>query len=616
MNLIYFTILIPLISFLILAFIGRRLDRGNLAVIGISAIGLVCLLSVFITIDFYNNIQPDSMLVYTRYLWRWFSVNDFSIAISLLLDGLSLTFLLIVAFIGFLVYLFAIGYMSKNESYIFFAYGNLLIASMLVLILADNLFVMLIGWEGVSLCSYLLIGFHHKQLKSSYAAVRTFIVMHIGDIFLLIGLFLIYGELHTLNIKAVIALATDRLAIDSEIIYWITLMLFLGAIGKSAQLPLHIWLTDSSSAPMPALTLIHSASVMLAGVYLVMRLNGLFVMSNDVLWIIGIVASLTLIFSACSALVQNDIKRVIAYASLSQICYVFLAISVQAWNEGLIYLINYTVFSALLFLASASMIQACDGERNIQKMGAKIRAYPFIYFCFVMAGASFSVVPWLTASFYTKGDILWATFMKGRLGFSAIGLVGILLSTLFVFRLIFILFHNRHRQTSPKTTKVSRAIYVPLSILVILSLGVFNSFSLPTEGFLPVSVLNQDGLFSFQLLLAAVTILGILTTYILYAGKNNEITEIAGSPLGKALTQLWYSGWRTEWIYHVLFVAPYLFAAKMVQKDPINVWLSVIPQIIRKMNIRIAKLENGHLRWYITSIVAGALFILLLLVFV
>lgn len=616
MNLLYFIILIPLISFSILALWGKRFSRENIAIIGLGSLGIVCLLTAFIITDFYNNIRPDSILIYTRYLWKWIGVDDFDISVALLLDGLSLTFIFIIAIISFLVLFFAISYIEDKDYYDFFAYGNLLVANMFIIVLADNILVMLLGWEGVSLCSYLLIGLYHKQLKNSYAAIRTYIIMHIGDVFLLIGLFLLYGELHTLNIKQLLTLATDRLAIDSDIVIWATSALFLGAISKSVQLPMHSWLTDTTSATTPALTLIHSASAMLAGIYLIMRLNSLFILSHDVLWLIGIIGSLTLLMSSCSALVQNDIKKVITYASLSQISYVFLAISVQAWGDALAYLMSYSIFIALLFLSSALLIRICDGERDIHHMAVSIKSNPLIYFCFLIVGASISAAPWLTTSFFTKGNILWATVIQGRIGITAIGLIGILLSTLYIFRLIFILFPLFSKgQREKSSVKQSAISYVPLILLAILSLGIFTQITLPVSGLMPYLVLRSEDFFSFKLLLTAITILGILTTYVLYTGNQTEINEITHSPLGKRVIPFLYSGWRVDALYHKILIKPYLFIAQKLKTDPLNINLSLIPKVITRINAQIAKLENGYLRWYTTSIVVGGLFILLLQVF-
>lgn len=617
MNLLYFVILIPLISFLLLALAGKGWNKENIILIGISAIGLICVLIVFICFDFYHNSNAGSSLIYSRYLWQWFSVNDFKVSVTLLLDGLSLVFLIIIAVVALLIHIYAAGYLGYNDAYIFFAYGNFLIANILVVILVDNVFVMLLGWEGISLCSYLLVGFYNRSLQNSFAALRTFIIMHIGDIFLFFAICLIYSELHNLNMREIILLANNRLATDSEIIYWITLFLFWGAIGKAAQLPLHIWLTDTASIPIPALTLIHSASAVLAGIYLITRFGDLFMLSNDTLWIIGVIASLTLISSACSALVQNDIKQMTAYMSLSQICYVFFGISVEAWNEALFYLINYMAFSTLLFLSSASMIQSRNCERDIRKMGTKIRNYPFIYLCFLVAAASIGIIPWVTATFYSKGDILWATAVRGNIGFTAIGLVGILLSTIAIFRIIFIIFHSRNKTIAVEKT-FNRVCFnhVPLGVLAIFSLCLFNNIPLPSLGLLPTLILPKGGLFSFQLLLAAITILGILITYILFASKNSEIDEIADSPIGRVFYRLWYSGWKIERIYYVVFVRFYFFITNFLKRDPLNTWVNVVPIGISRIHTQISKLENGHLRWYITSIVVGAVGIFLLLVFV
>lgn len=617
MNLLYFIILIPLISYFILALVGKYWGRENVVAIGVGAIVLIGVLTIFICFDFYSNAQSDATLVYSRYLWDWLAVNNFKISITLLFDGIALVFLVTIAVLSLLIHAYAAGSLNRNEVHTYYAYGNLLITSTLIVVLVDNLFVMLVGWQGISICSYLLIGFCNKRVKSGFSAMRTFAILYLGDIFLIIAMCLIYSELNTLTMQEIVLLATDRLATDSEIIYWITLFLFLGAIGKTAQFPLHIWLTDTVSVPTPVLTLIQSCTTVLAGIYLISRFNGLFVLSNDTLWLIGAVATLTLTVSAFTSLVQNDIKRMAIYMSLSQICYVFLAMSVEAWNEALIYLVNYGAFIALLFISTASMIHIYDGERDIRKMGLKISDYPLIYLCFIAAGASISIIPLITASFYIKSNVLWATATHGKLGFSAIALIGVLLSTMAIFRVIFIIFNNRNlRHASELTLRFPTFNYLPLLVLSVLSFCVFYNIPMITVGLLPKLILPSVGLVSFQLLLAAITILAILITYILFARKNSEIDEIAETPIGKILHRLWYSGWRIESVYHLIFIRPYLFLTKKLQYDPLMQWINRIPVSISRINVRMAPLENGHLRWYIASIVAGAVGIFLILVFV
>lgn len=616
MNLLYVVIIIPLLSFLLLFVAKGYWDKGNILVVGVSGILLICVITLFVCVDFFTNTKADISLIYTRYLWQWFSVGRFKIPITLLLDSISLVFLVIISVMGLIIYSYNAIASKRNETYLFFAYGYLFLVSILLVILVDNFFVLLLGWEGLSICSYLLVGFYTKNIRSNFSAVRAFIVMHTGDIFLLTGIGLLYTELGTVNIRQAITLATDRLAVDSEIIYWITLFIFLGAIGKSAQLPLQSWLTDTTSAPMPVITLIHTMASILAGVYLIIRLSGLFILSNDILWFIGVIASLTLLFSACSALVQNNIKRITTHLSLSQLSYVFLGISVGAWNEALAYLINYIAFVSLLFLTSCSLINLHHQERNIHKMATRIRQYPFLYFCFLVAAASVSMLPWVTPSFYTKGNVLWALAAQGRLGFDAIGLVGILLCTMAVFRMVFTIFRsNRRIAKAQKLPKHFRLAYLPLSLLVILSFCFYHIMPIPTIGLLPQLVFVKKGLFSFQLLLTGIAILGILIAYVLFAMKNNEIDEIASTPIGKMLYRLWASDWRIDRLYGILFIRPYLYLARHLQRDPLMQWMNCIPGSLTKINSWLGQIENGRLQWYIASIVVGAVGIFLLLVF-
>ncbi|MHC5790017.1 NADH-quinone oxidoreductase subunit L, partial [Pseudomonas idahonensis] len=335
------------------------------------------------------------------------SVGDFNVGVTLVLDGLSLTMLSVVTGVGFLIHMYASWYMRGEEGYSrFFAYTNLFIASMVILVLADNLLLMYLGWEGVGLCSYLLIGFYYKDPANGAAAMKAFIVTRVGDVFLAIALFILYHELGTLNIRELMVLAPQKLAVGDTALTWATLMLLGGAVGKSAQLPLQTWLADAMAGPTPVSALIHAATMVTAGVYLIARMHGLFLMTPEVLNLVGIIGGVTLLLAGFAALVQTDIKRVLAYSTMSQIGYMFLALGVQAWDAAIFHLMTHAFFKALLFLSSGSVILACHHEQNIFKMGGLRKSIPLVYVCFLVGGAALSALPIVTAGFFSKDEIL------------------------------------------------------------------------------------------------------------------------------------------------------------------------------------------------------------------
>lgn len=292
MNMLALTIILPLIGFVLLAFSRGRWSENVSAIVGVGSVGLAALVTAFIGVDFFANGEQS----YSQPLWTWMSVGDFNIGFNLVLDGLSLTMLSVVTGVGFLIHMYASWYMRGEEGYSrFFAYTNLFIASMVVLVLADNLLLMYLGWEGVGLCSYLLIGFYYTDPKNGAAAMKAFVVTRVGDVFLAFALFILYNELGTLNFREMVELAPAHFADGNNMLMWATLMLLGGAVGKSAQLPLQTWLADAMAGPTPVSALIHAATMVTAGVYLIARTHGLFLMTPEVLHLVGIVGAVTLL---------------------------------------------------------------------------------------------------------------------------------------------------------------------------------------------------------------------------------------------------------------------------------------------------------------------------------
>jgi NADH-quinone oxidoreductase subunit L len=330
----------------------------------------------------------------------------------------------VVTGVGFLIHMFASWYMRGEEGYSrFFAYTNLFIASMVVLVLADNLLLMYLGWEGVGLCSYLLIGFYYTDPKNGAAAMKAFVVTRVGRVPR-------FRAVHSLQRTGHAELPRNggtgaaHFAAGNNMLWWATLMLLGGAVGKSAQLPLQTWLADAMAGPTPVSALIHAATMVTAGVYLIARTHGLFLMTPEILHLVGIVGAVTLVLAGFAALVQTDIKRVLAYSTMSQIGYMFLALGVQAWDAAIFHLMTHAFFKALLFLSSGSVILACHHEQNIFKMGGLRKSIPLVYVCFLVGGAALAALPLITAGFFSKDEILAGAMANGHINLMVAGLVG------------------------------------------------------------------------------------------------------------------------------------------------------------------------------------------------
>lgn len=613
MNLLYLLIIIPLISFLILVCLGRSISKENIVIIGISTIGLLCLLVTFVCIDYQANTYPDTSLMYSRFLWEWFTIGESKISINLQLDGLSLIFLITISIFSLLIYFFAASYLtSTKDIYTFYAYANLLISSLFLLVLADNLFILFLAWEGISLSSYLLIGLYYQKRLVSYSAIKTFIIMNITDSLLLLGIFLVYNELNTLNIRDILILANENLAIDSEIIFWATSIFLFAVIGKAGVFPFHTYFTETAIAPIPVTAMLQSVMAVLSSGYFMLRFSSLFMMSSDVFVIMGVIASIALLFSTSISLVQNNIKSLVTYINLGQISYLFLGFMIPNWVLSLNYIITYCVTSSLLLLSSAILIKVCNGEQNIHKLGGLYHRYPLLYFTFLLSAASICAMPWIMSTFYTKGDIIWGLVTKDRMGIGIIALIGVLLSTLSIFRLIFTVFHHKQKLTT--FTQITRYSYAPVVILAILSTAMFNYLPLPIQGIIPFVDLNTNNQLMLQILLAAITVLSVLIAYILYFDANPEIRELSNTPIGKALLKFCHNGWYFESLIYRLFVVPYHYLSQLIKKDPLSQWNKIIDWGIKKVNFQVELLENGRLRWYIMSIVGGSIIILLLLI--
>ena len=390
MGLLWLIPLLPLLGFLVLFVTGGRLGNRTVALIGAGSVGLAAAIAGIVGMDFIDSGGEP----YAQRLWTWIDAGGFTPAFRLYLDGLSLVMVGVITGVGFLIHLYATGYMAEEDGYSrFFAYMNLFVFAMLMLVLGDNLLVLFLGWEGVGLCSYLLIGCFHTEPENGYAARKAFVVTRVGDTLMAIGLFLLFKEFGTLEIQATLNMAQYNWADGSTLCTAIALLLLGGAVGKSAQVPLQTWLPDAMAGPTPVSALIHAATMVTAGVYLIARMHDLYLLSPQAQLAVAIVGLVTLFIASCAALTQRDIKRILAYSTMSQIGYMFLALGVGAWSAAIFHLMTHAFFKALLFLSAGSVILALRHEQDIFKMGGLWKRLPLPFWCMVLGSAALAALP-------------------------------------------------------------------------------------------------------------------------------------------------------------------------------------------------------------------------------
>ncbi|WP_043808073.1 NADH-quinone oxidoreductase subunit L [Aeromonas taiwanensis] len=612
MSLLYLTFLFPLLGWLLLAFSLGRLGERTSALIGVGSIGLSALTTLWVGIDFLNTMPKGG--VYTQTLWQWMTVGEFQPAFRLSLDGLSLTMLGVVTGVGFFIHLFASWYMRGEEGYSrFFTYTNLFIASMLFLVLADDLLFVYLGWEGVGLCSYLLIGFYYRNPANGAAALKAFVVTRVGDVFLAIGLFVLYRELGTLNIHELLVRAPAMFADGSPALSFACLMLLGGAVGKSAQLPLQTWLADAMAGPTPVSALIHAATMVTAGVYLIARTHGLFLLAPEILHLVAVVGAVTLVLAGFAALVQTDIKRILAYSTMSQIGYMFLALGVGAWEGAIFHLMTHAFFKALLFLSAGAVINATHHEQNIFKMGGLRKSLPLVYACFLVGGSALAALPLVTAGFYSKDAILWQVQASGQSALLWAGLGGAFLTSLYTFRLIFIAFHGKAQTEAHAGHGLAHQL--PLLVLLVLSTGVGALIVPPLAGVLPAGPGDQieEGRHALEILSGLIAVAGIALAAFLFLGERRLVKGIAESGPGRLLGTLWFNAWGFDWLYDLLWVKPYLLATRLLGKDPLDRLMNLPAVLAQAGHQLLAWTVSGKLRWYAASMGMGAALILALL---
>jgi NADH-quinone oxidoreductase subunit L len=607
-DLLFLVFLAPFLGFVILTFGRRRLSENAAAAIGIGAVGVSAVTTLALGIEFFAH--PPAGGAFTQPLWQWLDVGGFAPRFALRLDGLSLTMLGVITGVGFFIHVFSAWYMREyGDCARFFSYMNLFVASMLFLVLGDNLLFLFFGWEGVGLCSYLLIGFWYKDPANGTAARKAFIVTRVGDALFAIGLFWLFRDLGTLDIQQSVLLAHRHFVLGGPEITAITLLLLGGAVGKSAQLPLQTWLPDAMAGPTPVSALIHAATMVTAGVYLIARTHGLFELAPFSLEAVGVIGATTLLLASCAALVQSDIKRILAYSTMSQIGYMFLALGCAAWGASIFHLMTHAFFKALLFLTSGAVILACHHEQDIFKMGGLRKQLPLEYACFLVGGLALAAFPFITAGYYSKDEILWEAYAGGHSGLFLAGLVGAFLTPLYIFRLIFTVFHGEAKMQAHRGRGLT--YWLPLAVLLVFSTFVGGMIHPPLAGVLPAATEHITNLpkLTVGILSSAVALSGIAVACGLFLGQRRLVTWLAGTLPGRLLAQWWVQDWGFDWLYDRLLVRPFVWFARVNIRDGIDLAILTIPTALRALNGALVRTENGRMRWYAAGMAAGAVLV-------
>ncbi len=458
--------LLPLIGFVIIGLTGKKLSKQLVSIIGCGSV-----LGAFaIALEIFFQLTGQAEKSVTIDLFSWITAGKLSIPFSFLIDPLSSLFLLIITGVGFLIHLYSVGYMSHDEGFArFFAYLNLFIFFMLLLVLGSNYLIMFVGWEGVGLCSYLLIGFWFKNTAYNNAAKKAFVMNRIGDLGFLLGIILIFVTFGSITYHDVF-LQAKNFASGNPALTAITLLLFIGAMGKSAQLPLYTWLPDAMAGPTPVSALIHAATMVTAGIYMIARSNILYTLSPIAMETVAIIGICTALFAATIGLAQNDIKKILAYSTVSQLGYMFLALGVGAYTGAVFHVMTHAFFKALLFLGAGSVIHAMSGEQDIRMMGGLKKHLPITHITFLLGTLAIAGCPPFSG-FFSKDEILANAFENNKLLWF-LGVLGAAMTTFYMFRLYFLTFKGDFRGTKEQHHHLHespKSMTIPLVILAVLS---------------------------------------------------------------------------------------------------------------------------------------------------
>jgi NADH-quinone oxidoreductase subunit L len=613
----------PLVGFIINGLMGKRLSKNMVGAIGASMVGLSFALTVAIFLEYLKlpvDARPVEIPVYT-----WIASGTFKASVAFLVDPLSLIMLLVVSGVSFLIHIYSVGYMHDDPSFPrFFAYLNFFVFFMLTLVGANNFLMMFVGWEGVGLCSYLLIGFWYEKQSASDAGKKAFVVNRIGDFGFLLGIFLIFWTFGTINFREVFALAA-KYPVGSGIITAITLFLFVGATGKSAQIPLYTWLPDAMEGPTPVSALIHAATMVTAGVYMVARCSALFTLAPISMMVVAIIGAVTAIFAASMGMCQFDIKRVLAYSTVSQLGYMFLACGVGAFTAGIFHLMTHAFFKALLFLGAGSISHSVAGELDMRKMGDLKKHIPTTYWTFMVATLALcGIFPF--AGFFSKDEILFHSLVDGHIVYWGIAAAAAFITAFYMFRAVFMVFYGESRvdpHVAHHIHESPRIMLIPLMILAIGSATIglvgipiikgahkFKEFLAPSIMYSAghheahYSISFEVGLMIFSM---TVAVLGIITAYRMYI-KDTELPNKLAEKYKIAYDLIFHKYYVDE-IYDMTVVEPIKessnFLWQGVDVKVVDGAVNGSAGLVAWLSSHFRKLETGFLQNYALAIVLG-----------
>jgi NADH-quinone oxidoreductase subunit L len=620
--------LIPLLASLINTFFGARLGRkiaGRLACAAVAASFAIALLIFWL-------LPPTGMFRDTVY--TWIESGAFQVRLSFQVDALTAVMLLVVTGIGFLIHLYSLGYMGHDEGMIrFFVYLNLFIFFMLLLVMGDNLLVLFVGWEGVGLCSYLLIGFWYHDHKNTIAGNKAFIVNRIGDFGFVLGILLLVTELGRQGIWTLDFMELQKHVglLSPATVTLIAFLLFVGATGKSAQIPLFVWLPDAMAGPTPVSALIHAATMVTAGVYMIARLHFLFVLAPSVLSLIAWIGAATAFFAATVALTQHDIKRVLAYSTVSQLGYMFLGAGVGAFSAAIFHLFTHAFFKACLFLGSGSVIHALGGEQDMRKMGGLKPYLPITYWTSMIATLAIAGAP-LTAGFFSKDLILWQTYSSAHGSFELwfIGWVTAGMTALYMFRQLFLVFHGECRADAHMKAHIHESPPVMTVPLIVLAFGSILAGWLGAPEYLwgsrwdawlqpifggahDLHKASVEDEMTLTLLTVAIGFLGFALAYVSYA-RPGKLPDRISSLLGGALYRLLQKNYYVDELYDFLMVRPFTYCSRWLAQffDPevIDGLVNGVARGATGFSLIWREIQTGNVQHYLVGFLVGTVALL------
>jgi NADH-quinone oxidoreductase subunit L len=592
-QLLFFVPLFPFVSSLILLVLAGRLSPFLVAVLGVGSMGLAAILTLLIGIEFID-MGGES---FQQVLFNWLPIAGVPINFGLHLDQLSLVMMAVITGVGWMIHWYAAAYMLDDKDIQrFFVYMNLFVFAMLMLVLGDNLVLLYLGWEGVGLCSFLLIGFWQHKADNVVAAKKAFIVTRVGDTAMMIGLLILFSEFGSLHITTIIE---STVQVSQSKLWLACLLLVGGAVGKSAQLPLQTWLPDAMAGPTPVSALIHAATMVTAGVYLIARMHPLFLQVEGILNIVAWIGALTLVLAGLAALAQTDIKRILAYSTMSQIGYMFLGLGALAFDAAIFHLMTHAFFKALLFLTAGSIILKMHHQQDIFKMGGLFKSLPLTS-TFLLIGLLALVAFPGSSGFFSKEAILAATYGARTAGPALwwIGVFGAFLTSLYSFRLLFIVcFGPANHHLKEPDYKLSSQLVVPLLPLVTLAvIGGFISldfalvFGSAHHPHLPLWI---------EWMPVAVTLAGFILAWVWYFPRSSM-----GAGDG-VISQFCRDGLGFDWLYERLFTRPLQLFARINKSDVIDHFYHFVGWFNFSLNEILVISQNGKLRWYLFGTLAG-----------